>query len=83
MTGKGKGKARQQRRALSVTEKQQICKKRLEPQHTKESLSVFGAHYPDERGEPVKTSTMSDVLKESAKWLAVDVATGGKFLTHW
>ena len=63
MTGKGNGKAKQKRRTLSVVEKQQICKKRLEPRHAKEALSVFGAHFPDGKGEPVKTSTVSDVLK--------------------
>ena len=78
MTGKGGGEAKQQRRALSVAEKRQICKKRLEHQHAKESLSVFGAHFTDERGEPVKASTMSDVLKESAKWLA----SGLSWLKH-
>ena len=40
---------------------------------------VSGARFPNEKGEPVKTSTMSDVSKECAKWLAVDVAMGGKF----
>ena len=62
-----------------MLEKQQICEKRLDPQHAKETLAVFGAHFPDEKGEPIKTSTLSDVLKESAKWLAVDIAAGGKF----
>jgi hypothetical protein len=49
-----------------------------EPKHLKELLAVFGAHFPDEKGEPVKTSTMSDVLKDSAKLLTVDVSSGGK-----
>jgi hypothetical protein len=43
-----------------------ICKKRQEPKHLKESLAVFGAHFSDEKGEPVKSSTMSDVLKGGA-----------------
>jgi len=30
------------RRALSVLEKRKICRKRLEPEHTKEKLSDFG-----------------------------------------
>ena len=47
--------------------------KRLDPQHAKEALAVYGAHFTGEKGEPVKTSTMSDVLEESAKWLAVDL----------
>ena len=50
----------------------------MKSEHAKETFSVFGAHFPDEKREPVKTSIMSNVLKESAKWLAVDVATGGK-----
>jgi hypothetical protein len=33
----------------------------------KELLAVFGAHFPDEEGRAVKTSTMSDVLKDFAK----------------
>ena len=62
-----------------MVEEQQIARGRLEPQHTKETLFVFGAHFPDEKGEPVKTSTMIDVLNDSARWLAVGVAIGGKF----
>ena len=71
MTGKSKAKAKQQQRSLSVLEKHRICKKRLDPQHSKETLAVFETHFTDEKGEPVKTSTMPDVLKESAKWLDV------------
>ena len=69
-----------------MVEKQQICKKRLDA-HAKDfsikkkTLSVFGAHFPDETREPVNTPTTSDVLKESAKWFAVDVATS-KFLSY-
>jgi hypothetical protein len=49
---------------------------------TETSEGVFGAHFPDEKGEPVKSSTMSDVLKDSAKWLTVDVSSGGKFVEY-
>jgi hypothetical protein len=62
MTDKGKEKAGTEghkRRALSVLEKHTICKKRQEPKHLKESLAVFGAHFPDEKEEPVKSSTMT------------------------
>jgi hypothetical protein len=59
-----------------VLGKYTICKKCQEPKHLNESLAVFEAHFLDEKGEPVKTSTMSDVLKDSAKWLAVDVSSG-------
>jgi hypothetical protein len=57
MTDKGKEKAGtggHKGRALSVLEKLMICKKRQEPKHRKESLAVFGAHFPDEKGEPLK-----------------------------
>ena len=63
-----------------MVEKQQFRKKRLEPQHAMEILSIFGAHFPDERGEPVKISTMSGVFEGGAGWLAVGVAAGGGFL---
>ena len=56
-----------QRWALSVLEKHQICKERLDPQRVIETLAVFGAHFTDEKGEPVKTSTMSGVLKEGTE----------------
>jgi hypothetical protein len=60
-----------------VLEKHTICKNRREPKHLEELLAVFGAHF-HEKGEPVKTSAMSDVLKDSAGWLTVDVSSGGK-----
>jgi hypothetical protein len=85
MTDKGKEKAKtggRKRRALTVLEKHTICKKRQEPKHLKESLATFGAHFPDEKGEPVKSSTMSDVIRDSAKWLTVDVSSGGKFVEY-
>jgi hypothetical protein len=37
--------------------------KRQELKHLKESLAVFGAHFLDEKGEPVKTATMSTSLR--------------------
>lgn len=37
------------RRALTVLEKHQICKKRMEPGHMKERLSDFGKYFPDEQ----------------------------------
>jgi hypothetical protein len=42
--------------------------------HLKESLTLFGAHFPD---EPVKSSTMSDVFKDFAKWLAIEFSSDG------
>jgi hypothetical protein len=86
MTDKRKEKTRtggRKRRALTVLEKHTICKKRQEPKHLKESLAAFGTHFPDANGDPVKSSTMSDVLKDSAKWLAVNVSSsGGKFFEY-
>ena len=35
------------RRALSVLEKREICRKRLEPKHAKEKLSEFGKNFTD------------------------------------
>jgi hypothetical protein len=61
-----------------VLEKHTIREKCRELKHLKESLAVFGAHFPDKKGEPVKTPTKSDVLKDSAKWLTVDLSSGGK-----
>jgi len=81
MTDKGKQKAGtggHKWRALSVLEKHTMCGERQEPKHQKESLTVFGAHFPDESGGPVKSSTMFGVLKDSARWLTVDVSSGGK-----
>jgi hypothetical protein len=49
-----------------VLEKHTICKKRREPKHMKESLAAFRAHFPDEKGEPVKSSKISDVPKGGA-----------------
>jgi len=46
------------------------------------SLAAFGAHFPDKKGKPVESSTMSDVLKDSAKWLPVDVSSGRKFVEY-
>ena len=73
MTGKGKGKEKQQRRALTVRGKHQICKSDWTLSMQREALAVYGAHFTGEKGEPVKTSTMSDLLKKSAKWPAMDV----------
>ena len=36
------------RRALSVLEKREICRKRLEPGHAKEKLSDFGKNFIDD-----------------------------------
>jgi len=36
------------RRALSVLEKCEICRKRLEPEHVKEKLSDFGKNFIDD-----------------------------------
>ena len=65
-----------------MPEKHTIFKKRRDPKHLKESLAVSRAHFPDEKGESVKSFTISDTLKDSAKWLAVDVSSGGKFVEH-
>ena len=35
------------RRALSILERKDICRKRLEPQHAKSSLAAFGKLFPD------------------------------------
>jgi hypothetical protein len=70
---------RLKRHALGVLGEHSICKKRWEPKHLKESLGVCGAHFHGEKGQSVKSSTISDVLKDSAKWLSVDVSSGGKF----
>jgi hypothetical protein len=78
MSDKSKGKAKQtpsRRRALSVLEKHLICKKRQE--FPKETLAIFATRFPDSNGEPLKPSTLSDVLKDSTKWLAVDGSSTG------
>ena len=58
------------------------AKKRRDPKHLKESLAVFVTPLPDEKGEPVKSSTLFDALTDSAKWLAVDVSSGGKLAEY-
>jgi hypothetical protein len=65
MTDKEKGKAgtRGKQRALSVFEKHTIHKKCRKPKHLKESLAVFGAHFPDEKGELVKLPQCLTSLK--------------------
>jgi len=85
MTDKGTEKARtggRKRRTLTVLEKHTIYKKRQEPKHLKESLAAFGAHFPYEKGKPIKSSTMSNVLKDPAKWLTVNVSSGGNFVEY-
>jgi len=59
-----------------------ICKKRRESKHLKESLAVFGTHFPDEKGEPVKSSTISDVLKEAIEHQHEDQKEQNDF-TKW
>ena len=65
------------RRALTNLERQQICKCRLEPQHAKQSLARFGYQFPDPDGKPLSNSTLSDILKESEKWLSMDLDDPG------
>jgi hypothetical protein len=55
------------RRALSNTEKFAICKKRLEPAYANEKLAEFEKRFPDENGNPVATSTLSDILEANQK----------------
>jgi hypothetical protein len=62
-----KERKRREQEVNGTLEKHTIRKKCRELNHLKESLAVFGAHFPDKKREPVKTSTMSDVLKDSAK----------------
>ena len=35
------------RRGLTISEKQQICRQSLEPEHRKEKLKGFGEHFCD------------------------------------
>ncbi|KAF8424322.1 hypothetical protein EV426DRAFT_712090 [Tirmania nivea] len=67
---------RQKRRALTILEKHQICKKRQDPKHAKEKLSEFGKHFLDSEGQAVPISTLSDILRDSKKWLEVDLTAG-------
>jgi len=70
-------KSGKRRHALTMLEKQIICRKREEPEFAKEKLSEFGKHFLDDQGLPIPTSTLSDFLKKKDKWLDIDIAGGG------
>ncbi|KAF8417679.1 hypothetical protein BGX38DRAFT_1152563, partial [Terfezia claveryi] len=53
---------RQKRRALSILEKHQFCKKRQDPKHAKEKLSEFRKKFLDSEGRAVAISTVTSYV---------------------
>ena len=65
------------RRALTLLEQNEICKTRLLPQHAYESLAKFAMHFPDAQGKALSVSTLHKLLKESSRWLELDISEPG------
>ena len=65
------------RRALTLLERHEICKKRLLPQHAYESLAKFAIHFPDAQGKVLSVSTLQKLLKESSRWLELNISKPG------
>ena len=59
--------AKRRRVAISVTAKKEICQRKLEnPKATQSELSQFAL---DRFGLSIGRSTISDILRDSAKWM--------------
>ena len=62
--------AKRRRVAISVTAKKEICQRKLEnPKATQSELSQFAL---DRFGLSIGRSTISDILRNSAKWMEED-----------
>ncbi|RPB18737.1 hypothetical protein L211DRAFT_843282, partial [Terfezia boudieri ATCC MYA-4762] len=48
-----------------------ICVKRQDPRYADMTYEEFGALFPLPDGRPMTRSTISDILKDKDRWLAV------------
>ena len=62
------------RRGLSDLDRYKVCIKRQDPWYAKMSYEEFGRLFPGSDGRPMAQSTVSDILKEKNKWLALDIS---------
>ncbi|RPB26610.1 hypothetical protein L211DRAFT_835408, partial [Terfezia boudieri ATCC MYA-4762] len=59
------------RKGLSDLEWHRICVKRQDPRYADMTYEEFGALFPRPDGRPMARSTISDILKDKDRWLAV------------